>query len=239
MKKYSKRIIAVIVITAFVCGFAPLLDFDNIAFAAITEYTDGDFIFTLDNSLATIKSYGGNSETVQVPEKVSDGEFEYTVTKIGNRAFAGCEGVKSITFPESVCELGGALFENSGVKEVVIKGRIIKAETTQPSNYNGPFYGSNVITVTMEQSNIPRCMFSGCTTVQTINLPESIKNKDDNIGGYAFNNCEELVSVDIPEDVTTIGRSAFLNCKSLTSIDIPNTVETYNAEYYSAPLLQL
>ena len=76
MKKFSKKIIAVIVITAFVCGFAPLLDFDNIAFAAITEYTDGDFIFTLDNSLATIKSYGGNSETVQVPEKVSDGDHE-------------------------------------------------------------------------------------------------------------------------------------------------------------------
>ena len=231
MKKFSKKIIAVIVITAFVCGFAPLLDFDNIAFAAITEYTDGDFIFTLDNSLATIKSYGGNSETVQVPEKVSDGEFEYTVTKIGNKAFAGCESVKSITLPESVCELGGALFENSGVTEVVVKGRIIKAETTQPSNQNGPFYGSKVKTVTMEQSNIPRCMFSGCTTVETINLPESIKNTDDNIGCYAFYNCQSLQAINIPEGITKLGKvgyveegNVFANCKSLTSIDIPNTV---------------
>ena len=44
------------------------------------------------------------------------------------------------------------------------------------------------------------------------------------IGAYAFQNCESLTSVTIPDSVTTIGRGAFRDCSSLTSILIPSSV---------------
>ena len=51
-------------------------------------------------------------------------------------------------------------------------------------------------------------------------LPKSLKW----IGHYAFCNCENLVSVNIPAGVTRIESQAFYHCSKLTSITIPNSV---------------
>ena len=44
------------------------------------------------------------------------------------------------------------------------------------------------------------------------------------IGSNAFNNCNYLFNVFIPNSVTSIGENAFYNCSGLTSVDIPNSV---------------
>lgn len=41
---------------------------------------------------------------------------------------------------------------------------------------------------------------------------------------WAFLYCSDLLSVTIPNSVTSIGKSAFGNCEKLTSITIPNSV---------------
>ena len=46
------------------------------------------------------------------------------------------------------------------------------------------------------------------------------------IGAYAFEDCDNLTSVTIPNSVTTIGEVAFIDCTNLTSITIPNSVKT-------------
>ena len=45
------------------------------------------------------------------------------------------------------------------------------------------------------------------------------------IGNIAFMNCSELISIDIPNSITSIGESAF-SSSGLTSITIPNSVKT-------------
>ncbi len=232
MKNTLKKALVLIMAFTFVFGCAPFFNLDNIAFAAATEYTDGDFTFTVNNSLATITEYNGNSEIVEVPAKISDGEFEYPVTAIGKKAFAGCEAEK-VVFPESVKSLGYGIFSGSSVADVTIKGRIESVGTKDSFSVYGPFNESKVVTVTMEQSNVPTYMFSGCTTLETVVLPESIKNANDNIGCYAFYNCVSLVSVNIPVGITKLGGVGainmgytFGNCESLESIVIPNTVKS-------------
>ena len=44
------------------------------------------------------------------------------------------------------------------------------------------------------------------------------------IGEYAFEYCESLTSIVIPNSVTSIGNDAFHRCSSLTNIEIPNSV---------------
>lgn len=44
------------------------------------------------------------------------------------------------------------------------------------------------------------------------------------IGEYAFYQCNELTSADIPNSVTSIGKYAFRKCSSLTKITLPNSL---------------
>ena len=46
------------------------------------------------------------------------------------------------------------------------------------------------------------------------------------IGRLAFQNCNGLTSINMPNSVTTIGDDAFDGCSGLTNINIPNSVTT-------------
>ncbi len=49
------------------------------------------------------------------------------------------------------------------------------------------------------------------------------------IGYKAFENCESLTEITVPDSVTNIGEFAFAGCKSLTEITIPDSVTSIGA----------
>jgi hypothetical protein len=53
------------------------------------------------------------------------------------------------------------------------------------------------------------------------------------VGEYAFYNCSRLVSLEIPNSITTIEACAFYNCSSLACIEIPNSITTIGAKAFS------
>ncbi len=57
--------------------------------------------------------------------------------------------------------------------------------------------------------------FKNCTSIISVSIPESVTS----IGDYAFESCTGLASIDIPDSVTSIGEYAFYNCSSLTEIN--------------------
>ncbi len=62
--------------------------------------------------------------------------------------------------------------------------------------------------------------FEGCNSLTSIKIPDGVTS----IGILAFSECEKLTSIKIPEGVTSIGDWAFEGCSSLTSIKIPEGV---------------
>ena len=65
--------------------------------------------------------------------------------------------------------------------------------------------------------------------ILSVSLPEGLTS----IGGGAFENCSSLTSIILPNSVTSIGDNAFYGC-SLTSITLPNSVTSIGGEAFSS-----
>ena len=71
--------------------------------------------------------------------------------------------------------------------------------------------------------------FNNCNSLTSISLPEGVTS----IGGNAFNSCRSLTSITIPEGVTSIGDNAFFNCYALTDIVVKGTPSLANTNAFS------
>ena len=131
-------------------------------------------------------------------ELVTDLTIPNSITSIGNYAFYGCTGLKSITIPKSITSIGNyAFYGCTGLKSVEFNAE------------NCTYMGS---------SSYP--VFRGCNALSTVTIGENVKN----IPSYAFYGCTGLTSITIPNSVTSIGESAFYGCTRLTSVVIGNSV---------------
>ena len=125
------------------------------------------------------------------PVTVLDLKHNTMLTSIGERAFYGCKGLTSVTFPESLTSIGASAF--SGCESLT--------SVTFPEGL----------------TSIGASAFSSCESLTSVTFPEGLTS----IGASAFSSCESLTSVTFPDGLTSIGENAFYNCKSLTSVTFP------------------
>ena len=141
-----------------------------------------------------------------------------SVTSIGENAFAYCRGLTSITIPNSVTSIGNfAFYDCSGLTSVHISDieswlKIAFANNSStPLLFSGHLYLNGVV-------------------IKDLVIPNSVTN----IGKYAFYNCTTLTSVTIPNSVTSIGYSAFSGCNGLTTVTM-NSSEPYSINSSTFP----
>ena len=67
---------------------------------------------------------------------------------------------------------------------------------------------------------IPANTFSYCRALKSIQIPQNVTT----IGSEAFYDCSSLTSITLPNTVNKIGNSAFSSCDNLASINIPEGV---------------
>ena len=72
--------------------------------------------------------------------------------------------------------------------------------------------------------------FVYCGSLLSITIPDSITS----IGSYAFNYCYSLSSVAIPDGITSIGSTAFSSCYSLSSVAIPDGITSIGSSAFSS-----
>ncbi len=83
-----------------------------------------------------------------------------------------------------------------------------------------------------ELKEIPNSAFIGCTNLVGINLPTSLTS----IGWKAFEGCKNLVNINISDctSLSKIGKEAFYGCSSLTSIDLPASLSSIRDAAFGA-----
>ena len=130
-----------------------------------------------------------NLETIEIPAQVE---------KINNFAFAGCLRLSRVTLPASVTEIGTFVFNYC-------------PELTEISvSENNPNYSSrDGVLFDKEQTTLIRYPSNRAAVEYTI--PETVKK----MTLWAFDYCQNLETVVIPDGLTTIDPGTFAECSSL------------------------
>ena len=187
-----------------------------------------------------------------------------SVTEIGNYAFSNCDGLTSVVIPKSVTEIGYyAFYSCYGLTEIVIpesvttmgygafmscsNAIISAAASEQPVGWDSNWCGNsdqiiwNCKDIYTDGQGVVYALLNDQTAI-VLDYEGTATEIDLTLKGYTvtaikdyvFKDCDTLVSVVIPEGVTTIGKGAFSSCEGLTSVVIPESVTTIGeyAFYY-------
>jgi len=157
------------------------------------------------------------------------GKKRYTVKEIGDTAFMGCVGLKSVVIPDSVTKIGFAAFDGCiGLTSVEIPSSVTEIG-------DQAFAGcTRLKSFQVDPNNDSYCAIDGvlfskdkkqlvaypCAKSNEFEIPYGVTE----IKGGAFDCSSNLTSITIPDSVTKIGGSAFAFCIGLTSVTIPNSV---------------
>ncbi len=133
------------------------------------------------------------------------------VTTIYNSAFEGC-GIVSVEIPESVEKIGQRIFANCiGLKTVSFLGDNIPLE-------NQMFMGAaslEKITLPKNTTLIPISFCKDAVSLKSVEFGEGVEI----IGNEAFMGCAQLEKVCLPTSLKSIGSRAFKGCSALKSVD--------------------
>jgi hypothetical protein len=187
----------------------------------------GHFTYIDDGKSVTITGYPsdtGGSDTIPA---MIEGK---PVTRIGDYAFYGCVGLKSVSIPTSVTSIGTEAFY--GCTGLSQSFNIPSGVTSIAGNIFAGCPNLSFISVAAENPNYRSfegilCDRAGTTVIACPQAKTSavMPQTATRIGSRAFYSCEKLRSINIPSAVITIGSEAFKYCGALVNVSIPLSVK--------------
>ncbi len=167
----------------------------------------------------------------------------HTVTVIDTEAFSSCSNITSITIPDGIKSIGYYAFLScSSLTSITIPDSVTQIKPyafygsalyQDESNWeNGVLYiGNHLIkarnihtgtdyVIRPGTKTIASNAFEGCDGLTSVTIPNGVTS----IWNNTFYHCDNLKSVTIPDSVQYIGNEAFDQCQSLISITIPDGV---------------
>lgn len=196
-----------------------------------------------------------NIVDILMPEtvtKIADGAFRdcssltdikipETVTEMGINCFTGCSSLISIYLPTSgglASFLSSAMFygcdslteisispddEKCYSKDGVLFSKSENEIICYPAGKSGDSYS-----IPYGIRKIRPYSFYNCK-LKNVFIPDTVEY----IGYYAFENCQNLVSIDIPDSVETISDHAFFNCSNLRNVNLSNGIKYIGDRIFS------
>lgn len=216
-----------------------------------TSYTYGDFnyVYNDDNTLTIIK-YNGSSSSVTIPSSINGKKVTAVTGKKGTSSygFTSNKRIQTVTFPDTVKEIGPATFCWSSVQYVNF-GSASQLETIGECAFQE--CGLRQVSIPKGVQTINMYCFEYCKDLTDVYLPTNLKRISsfafydcpslkniafpytlEYIGSRAFHGCSRFTEVKIPKSVESIGYDAFLGCSSLSYVDIPYTVRSIGSRAF-------
>ena len=212
----------------------------SLAYDIAVENADGVTIYYKyindKTELEVTCEYGYSSSTysssysgvVIIPEEVTYMKRTRKVTRIGVGAFNECSGLTSITIPNSVTSIeSGAFYGCSGLTSITIPNSV--TIISQMAFYHCSSLTSitipNSVTLIGELAfgetewynsqadgllylNNWLLGYKGSKPIGILNIDGTIRG----IADCAFKNCKDLISIAIPNSVTSMGNHVFSGC---------------------------
>ncbi len=180
-----------IVSNVYACGYG-IITFDG-------EVTNDNMYYAF-NGRSTLK-------TISIPSGV---------TRISEGSFYRCEGLTSVTLPDSVTEISSAFTQCPSLTAFYSKWA---SPDKRCLIINGTLWafapaGLTKYAIPSGVTLIGYRVFSHCEHLTSITIPDSVIS----IGAEVFSNCTSLTEVTIPAGVTRIGAYAFHYCTSLSKV---------------------
>ncbi len=138
---------------------------------------------------------------------------------IGEEAFSFCPGLTDVNLPDSVVNIGSYAFADTALYD-------------DDANWTDDVLYIDNHLIKVHPAKAGRCdvrpgtrtvagsAFQYCEDLESVSLPESLVS----VGERAFEGCSSLADASLPAGLTYIGASAFESCSSLASADIPSGV---------------
>lgn len=171
----------------------------RVPFANLTPAPEDAFTVSPNATGVTVERYTGAAETVRIPDRIGG----KPVTALADGAFRDCKTVHVLWIPDSVVTFG---------KEILVGTDTLYAlRTPLPTGEGQRFIGWLFGAETYERNNM--------ADLRRIDFLE-IGGNPTSIPAYTFFDCNDLVTVRLPESVTELGAFAFARCASLKVLDV-------------------
>ena len=202
----------------------------------------------LSEDTVSLTKYDGTLDEIAIPNKISIDSKVFDVVAVGDECFASNDNVTKVTFPGSIKTIGEGAFcdchflasvnipeditiiQNRTFKNcIALKSITIPAKVTQIG-------ACSTEAPTMEQVVLSRKnltgvgAFAGCTALEGITIPKSVKT----IGDGAFSDCTNLRAVTYEDGLVldNLGYAVFY-ASGLIKAEIPNGITKLKGEYYT------
>ena len=190
----------------------------------------GDHAFSGCSSLTGV-SFAKGSELTSIGSSAFDYcsslksiEIPAGVTSIGDRAFQYCSNLNDVSFAEGseLTSIGSGVFEYCSNLESVTfaEGSQLTSIGERAFQYCSSLTSIEIPAGVTElpngYDNGRSGVFSGCSSLESVTFADG--SQLTSIGSYAFYDCSNLTSIEIPAGVTSIGDFAFNSCSSLASV---------------------
>jgi len=144
---------------------------------------------------------------------------------IGYRTFRGCTALTDVSIPIGVRKIDAQAFYNcSSLTKIVIPKQVSEIESYVLAGCSS----LTDVQILSPIEEIPQGMFENCTNLTSFTIPTAVKT----IGYESFKG-SGLITMTLPEGITSIGDMAFMNCELLKDVHLSTTIEMIEPSAFS------